>query len=223
MSRSVFISRSLEEERILFYSNTYGIQLKAESLVDFSAAKKQHAPDADILFFYSKKGVEYFHELYGKESFSRYQLASLGNAGHQAIKTLGYQTSFAGNGEIPVSKKAFNAFARGKRVLFARAKNSKASFENDNIQYEAIPLVVYNNEPKDKVVLPHVAINLFTSPLNVIAYLNNGGNKDTPAVAIGPTTFDTLKENFFKSVHQSETSSEKSIILKAIHLLEKKI
>ena len=135
MNRSVFISRSIEEKRILFYSDTYGIELKAESLVHFSAAKKQHLPDADILFFYSKKGVEYFHETYGKESLSRYQLASLGNAGLQAIKTLDYQPSFAGNGEIPMSKKAFNAFAQGKRVLFARAKNSKASFEDINCSF----------------------------------------------------------------------------------------
>ena len=219
--KRVFISRDLENDKVLFYAETHKIQLIALNLIQFEAANKQTLPPADLLFFYSAKGVEYFVEVYGKDQLNNYELACLGPAAQKALTNLGFATVFTGNGEIDLCKKAFNAFADKKQILFARAKNSRQSLEVKDAKYSHTPLIVYSNTARTNISIPDADIYLFTSPLNVVSYLENGGDKSINAVAIGPTTFNYLKENSFKSIHLSETSSEKSIILKAIQLLQK--
>lgn len=219
--KRVFISRDLEDDKVRFYAETHKIQLIPQHLIQFKAANKQPLTKADLLFFYSTKGVEYFVEVYGKDQLSNYELACLGPAAQKALVNLGFRPVFTGNGEIDICKKAFNAFADKKQVLFARAEHSRQSLEVKDAKYSHTPIVVYSNTVQTDIPIPGADIYLFTSPLNVLAYLENGGNKSITAVAIGPTTFNSLKENSFKSIHQSETSSEKSIILKAIQLLQK--
>ncbi len=219
--KRVFISRDLEDDKVLFYAETHEIQLIARNLIQFKAANKQALPHADLLFFYSAKGVEFFIEVYGKDQLGNYELCCLGPAAQKALVNLGFRPVFTGNGEIELCKKGFNAFANKKQVLFARAKHSRQSLEVKDAKYSYTPIIVYSNTVQTNISIPDADIYLFTSPLNVIAFLENGGNKSITAVAIGPTTFNSLKENSFKSIHLSETSSEKSIILKAIQLLQK--
>jgi uroporphyrinogen-III synthase len=221
MKQTVFISRFLTEDKITSYSKLCGFNIIAKSLIDFKAEPKKLLPKADILFFYSKKGIEFFTEIYGNEALKDYKLACLGTATQKLIIERGFETVFCGNGEPEMSKRAFNAFAKSKHVLFARAQNSREYFEKGTLSYKVSNLIVYRNTIKKDIDIPQADIFLFTSPLNVEAYLFNGGSKNANSVAIGRTTYNTLQKNSFRSIHQSETSSEKSIILKAKQLLEK--
>lgn len=219
--KRVFISRNLEDDKVLFYAERHKIHLMPQNLIQFEAANKQTLINADLLFFYSAKGVEYFAEVYGKDQLRNYELACLGPTAQKALVNLGFTPVFTGNGEVELCKRAFNAFADKKQVLFARAEHSRQSLEVKDTKYSHASIIVYSNTVQTNISIPDADIYLFTSPLNVLAYLKNGGKKSVTAVAIGPTTFNSLKENSFKSIYQSETSSEKSIILKAIQLLQK--
>lgn len=219
--KRVFISRYLEEDKVRSYSEIHGIEIIPQNLIQFEAAEKQTLVEADLLFFYSAKGVEYFVKVYGQDSLKKYKLACLGPAAQKTLLEMGFSSTFTGNGELKLCKKAFNAFANNKHVLFARAANSRQSLETKDSRYSHTSVIVYSNTIRTNVSIPNADIYLFTSPLNVLAYLENGGNRYATAVAIGPTTYKSLEENSFKTIHQSETSSEKSIILKAIQLLQK--
>ena len=219
MNKRIFISRSIPSEKVHFYHKTAHIDLIGSSLIDFTPIEDAIAPDADILFFYSAKAVQFFFDLFGSATFLSYQVACLGPGAEQILHKHHIHIAFCGNGDPEQTKNLFNEYATGKSVLFAIPSQSTKSFDDGNQNYKTLYTTIYSNQPKAKFEIPQADVYLFTSSLNVKAFLLNGGDKTKPCVAIGQSTLHTLKKNHFSDIHISVTSTENSIIEKGISLI----
>lgn len=196
--KSVFITRNLVVEsafkRIL---ETAGFQVEGQSLINFRAVAFHQIRKTDWIFFYSKKGVQYFFEgLSDQIDFSESRFACMGKGTKAVLHKQGELTSFEGKGTPKEIAADFLKLARNQSVLFPRARNSRQSIQkilgNHIISYD---LVVYINEPKADCHMSSNDLLVFTSPLNVEAYFHQ--NKLQPhqkIVAIGETTAKALKK-----------------------------
>ena len=219
MNKRIFISRSIPSEKVNFYHKTAQVELIGASLIDFAPIKNAPAPDADILFFYSAKAVQFFFDLFGRAKFLSYQVACLGPGAEQVLQKHHIPIAFCGNGDPEQTKNLFNEYAIRKTVLFAIPTQSTKSFDDGDQSYTSLYTNIYTNQPKAEFEIPQAALYLFTSSLNVEAFLLNGGDKTKPCVAIGQSTLQTLKKNHFSNIHSSVTSTENSIIEKGISLI----
>jgi uroporphyrinogen-III synthase len=153
-----------------------------------------HLPDADWLFFYSPHGVKFLLQQISLENISRFKVAAMGSGTASTLQSYHVRVDFTGDGTPESTAKDFLLTAKGQRVLFCRAKESRQSIRRLlGSQITAIDLIVYENQPRSDFVLPDCDILVFTSPLNVQAYFTKKSWNDSKIIiAIGNTTAKAL-------------------------------
>ncbi len=211
----VFISRELSPDSVFLQKLVAaGYEVIGKSLVQFSSVSFTTLPDTDWIFFYSKTAVGFFFETSRKADLPiNAQLAALGEGTAKAIEKQGFQTNFTGNGEPSATAKAFLNIAKGKRVLFPRAANSRQSIQQllEN-QIIVIDLIVYQNEPRTDFALPICQWLVFTSPLNAEAYFQRYPlQANQKILAIGETTAQTLRKLKLINPYISDSPSEEAL------------
>jgi len=212
--KKVFISRDLSEDSIfrkmLIAS---GFEVHGESLVKFSAVPVGALPPADWLFFYSKTGVHFFFQQISPAKIAGSKLAAIGPGTAAALESACRPPDFTGSGDPGQTASAFLQTAKGQRVLFCRAKESRKSVQTLLGPYlAALDLVVYENTPRREFVLPDFDVLVFTSPMNVQAYFSGKRWRENQMVAaIGETTAKALAEVGAGPVLVAEDPSEEGL------------
>lgn len=150
----------------------------------------------------------------------RVKWATIGESTAKTLRSLGWDADFVGNGEPVATASQFKKISREQKVLFVRAMQSMKSVQNllkDDLHILDFP--VYNNEFKRNIEIPYYDWLVFTSPLNVKAYLSlRDITPKQEVVAIGSTTLKALKDMGIKRGTVSKGPSEKSM---ANHILSK--
>lgn len=191
---TVFISRDLAAASpLLPWAEQRGATLLARSLLRFAALPFVAPVAADWWFFYSSRAV---HFSAAALPTPPPRLAALGPGTAAALAARGLKSDFVGEGSPAAVAIAFRAQCRGQEVFFPRARQSRKTVQRA-IQDTATVLdaVCYDNvavaQPE-----PIVAdIYIFTSPLNVAAYLDHQPLAPGARVlAIGPSTGAALAE-----------------------------
>ena len=161
-----------------------GHTLIARSFLRF-APVKFIAPVADWWFFYSPRAVDY-----GIAQLpDGVRVATMG-AGTAASLPDGITADFVGEGRPEAVAAAFAEVAAGRRVFFPRARQSRRSVQRlvaDRLT--VLDAVCYDNRavPATEPIVADVYV--FTSPLNVAAYLDHQPlARGARVVAIGPST-----------------------------------
>ncbi|MBI5913764.1 MAG: uroporphyrinogen-III synthase [Bacteroidetes bacterium] len=188
--QKIFITRDLGADSIFYKTLTVnGFEVFGESLVCFRALPFGEVPPADWVFFYSKNAVRYFFAQVSPEAMPAVKWAAIGPGTAAVLSENGHPPDFTGDGDPVRAAAAFLASARGCRVLFPRAKESRQSVQRllEN-QIVALDLVVYGNAPRTDFDLPDFDVPVFTSPLNVQAFFSKKSQKMGKIVAIGPST-----------------------------------
>jgi uroporphyrinogen-III synthase len=190
-----------------------GIELCAESLIDFSPLDFRLPEVFDWIFFYSKKGVEYFFDANPKLS-TDVKIAALGTGTASAVLNYsGKEPDFTGDGNPETTADAFKKIALAKKVLFIRALESKKSVQNllaNDISVSE--LIVYKNVPKKDISESNADILLFTSSLNAEAYLKKYPLKQYQQLAaIGKPTAETLATMGYTQVYCAESPDENAL------------
>lgn len=223
--KSVFISRKLSADGAF---NTIlkaeGFDVAGESLVDFQAVPFDSIPKTDWIFFYSKKGVEFFMEGLTKfETQNQLFYVNFGAIGEETAKTLekyGFTPHFIGSGNPDTTASQFINLVQERTVLFPCALNSKHSIEKriqDRIK--CLNLIVYINLPKTDCRMLSQHFLVFTSPLNVEAYFNKHAiQPHQKVVAIGETTAAALRRMGLNEIAISERPTERCLAQKVIGL-----
>ncbi|MFK7797370.1 MAG: uroporphyrinogen-III synthase [Aureispira sp.] len=210
MRKRIFISRNLAEDSIFKTTLEVLAELEAQSLIHFEAVPIVRFPECDWLFFYSKKGVDFgWAGLRTRHPFPK--VAVLGQASAEYLEQqYGYHADFVGTGAAEATAKAFLKNAKGQRVCFVQAQNSRQSVAKQlGHQVQAQTLVVYANTPKAVLSIPKCDILVFTSPLNAQAYYQQYAPQvHQTVVAIGQTTAKALEQlgisNFRIAPHPHE-------------------
>lgn len=217
---TVLITRTLNKdgEFILTLSKA-GYQLKGVSFVIFEAVPFNEIPETDWLFFYSKKGVQYFFsQPNDNELIKNTKIAAIGKGTAVAITQMGRIVDFVGDGQPEQVAEAFLQKAKGQSVLFPRAKHSNNSVRNLIENYcNCYDLIVYKNTIAPQKLDNHYDIIVFTSPLNAEGYfcLNQLGN-GTKVISIGPSTTQKLHEFNITGVIESSKPDVESILARII-------
>ncbi|HMO40022.1 MAG TPA: uroporphyrinogen-III synthase [Saprospiraceae bacterium] len=217
MKPRVFISRELAINSVFLQKlRAAGYEVLGESLVAFQAVPFTLPPETDWVFFYSKKAVHFFlKNPQTADYLNNKQTAVLGPGTAAALSKRGYNADFVGNGEPETTAEAFGKLATGRRVLFPRAAHSRRSVQQLlEGQIIAQDLVVYHNEPRTDFTLPTCEYLVFTSPLNVQAYMAKYAiAAEQKIIAIGGTTAATLRESGITEWRVADLPSEEGLAM----------
>lgn len=170
-----------------------GHRVHGESLIRLTPVAFGEPPATDWIFFYSPRAVAFFAAAARPEAEQR--LAAIGPGTAAACSRAGWRVDFIGQGSPAEVARAFLPVAAGQRVLFPQARQSRRSVEKAIAeQIDAVPLIVYDNEIRPTIALPKHHIAVFTSPLNVRAYMRYYPPRgDVMFVAIGPSTAAAMR------------------------------
>ena len=194
--QSIFITRHLVECPIFVeHLQRQGYWVLGESLIEFTPSPFVLKSKPDWLFFYSKKGVDYFFSQIQSNLLNNIRFAAIGPATANAIKQKGFSCVFIGDGNPSSTAENFLQVAANATVVFPQAAHSRRSIQEllqNDIQ--ATSLVVYQNNKRKNILIPNTEVVVFTSPLNVEAFAANTAlDKKYISVAIGKTTATHLK------------------------------
>lgn len=195
MPIQVFISRTLASDSpFKAQLEAVGYVVHGQSLIDFQPVPFQPPDTMDWLFAYSSRGVHFFFEDLPPGDWASARWAVMGEGTAQALRGHGISPSFVGSGQPEEVAETFGALAKGQRVVFLQAAQSRQSVQQllgDTVQTQS--LVVYDNQPLSGFTLPPCEVLVFTSPLNVHAYFNQYVYQAQQyLVAIGTTTAAAL-------------------------------
>ncbi len=221
---TVFISRPLASRSVFRREmRAAGLEVVGKSLIEFSPVAFRRIPRSNWIFFYSKKAVEFFfrrlEELNRKVPAVRW--ATLGPGTAKVLKKQGIKAEFIGSGSSLETAIGFVRLAKGQKVLFPRARQSRQSIQ-DILEAEltAIDLVVYNNQPRPGVQIPICDYLVFTSPMNAQTYFEDHDLQASQKVfAIGRTTAKALTGLGIPEIEIAEEPSEAALaaaVLKSI-------
>lgn len=183
----LYISRNLDKKSPLrYWAEEHELDLLDLSFLQFTLVNFDLPEASDWWFYYSPRAVTF--------SVHRLPIGTMVGAigGSTAAQLLdhGIRIDFCGNGVPRQTAEDFLAVAEGQRVFFPRARRSRKSVQD--LLHERLIVqdaVCYDN----RIVPPYGAIEasiyIFTSPLNVSAYLDRYTlTPGAKILAIGPST-----------------------------------
>ncbi len=137
----------------------------------------------------------------------------MGKGTAAALKRQNISPDFIGTGSPKMTAMEFLKKAKGQKVLFVRAKNSKKSIQSLlKKKLEVADLVAYNNIISSDFNLPVCDCLVFTSPMNVQAYFEKYTvQKHQKVIAIGKTTQKALNKLGVTDVLVAKNPSEESL------------
>lgn len=146
---------------------------------------------ADWWFFYSPRAVEFAVE-HLLQYDQRVKLAAMGPGTARALGQLAarFVPDFVGEGNPEEVAEAFGKIAAGKIVFFPRARQSRLTVQTilkDRITVQ--DTICYDNVAVPLLEPIAADVYVFTSPLNVAAYLDHQAlPEEARIIAIGPST-----------------------------------
>ena len=215
---SLFITRSLRDDSPFLKDLPGNVnKVLGRSMVTFTAVSFELPSEGDWLFFYSANGVRFFAEqCLGNPGFnwSAFKIGAMGRGTARSLKESGVTVDFEGNGFPETVAGEFLKVAKGEKVIFLGARRSKNSIQvllEKQIQSKRI--VVYDNQPSGFSLKENPEYIIFTSPLNVEAFLQyNSVDPNQKIIAIGPTTGKKLKSYGIEQFHIPSFPTEISIV-----------
>ena len=210
---NAFISRNLppdsEFSRLL---RARGWQVHGQALVTLEPLPFDTVPGCDWIFFASKNAVRFFfRQVEDKQiQLPAVKWAALGTATAEALASYVPAIDFTGNGEPEAAARAFEQQAGSGeifRVLFAAARHSMQSVAGYlSVNFEALHLEVYDNQPVPNATLRADEVLVFTSPMNARAYFScHALLPGQKIVAIGATTAEALRR---LDIHEISIAAE---------------
>jgi uroporphyrinogen-III synthase len=210
---TVFISRYLGPDSVFRSRLTAaGYRLTGRSLIEFEAVPFRDVPSTDWIFFYSRRAVTFFFDQLAGP-LKEVRLATFGAGTAEALRSYGYRPDFTGSGKPETVARDFLPHARGQRVLFPRARQSRQSVQRAlGDAVVAIDLVVYDNRPSREVPSRDFDVLVFTSPMNARAYFQQRERRPGQRViAIGRTTAAALQQLQIKELEVALEPSEEGM------------
>ena len=205
---SVFITRALAPNSLLLsWAAARNITVLHKSLLRFEPVRFRVPPRAEVWFFYSSRAVEF--SINGLEQVERMpKLAAMGAGTAAALEQRGFPVDFVGQGDPWEVARQFAEFVTSGTVFFPRARQSRRSVQRmlpDSVR--VVDAICYDNVAVSEPAAVIADVYIFTSPLNVQAYLQaHTLPEEVQVVAIGPSTGEALKARGLTYLEASEPS-----------------
>jgi uroporphyrinogen-III synthase len=219
---TVFVSRERSEIELLEdYLGAFNVEIVAKKLIETIPVPFSIVQDSDWIFFNSKTAVRYF---FSKQAAlkANIRFAVLGEATQRALQQKGHPVHFIGqHADIKKVARDFRKLIEEEKkmqiVLFPQSNISLRTVQEElSFAAKTIDLIVYRtkNYIYEEQILD-ADYYIFTSPSNVESFFAQKGNIDKrkqKMVAIGKTTYETIKDKGIMHVLLSEKNSELGIL-----------
>ena len=194
----IFISRRLAPDSPLRqWAAARDVLIHAQSLLTFAPVPFEAPRDAHWWFFYSPRAVQFAGVIP-----PTVRTAAIGTSTAETLYATTQRVDFCGNGNPEQVADDFLTVAQDRRVFFPRARQSRLSIQTalaDRI--EVLDAVCYDNQPVPPATPIVADTYIFTSPLNVAAYLDHHPLPEGARVlAMGPSTGGELARRGVDSV-----------------------
>lgn len=211
-TKRIFLSRALSENSPFIQLSEYGYEIIAKSLIEFKQIDFTEHPKTDWIFFYSKRGVEYYFNQKKLDKSIEYAVMGPGTAS-AFYRMTGMSPKFTGQGNPKIISETFKQFESGKSILFVKAEDSKDSVQElIGATMSILELVVYENKKKTNLNIQKCDILVFTSPKNFEAYIACHELTDEKVIAIGQTTSTFIERQTDLIVPYCENPSEQNLL-----------
>ena len=182
----LFVSRKLRADSPLRrWADKRGMGVADRSLLRFEAVPFTGPTDADWWFFYSSRAVAFVDHIP-----TDVRTAAMGGGTARALLDRQHVVDFCGAGSPEAVAESFLAVSEGQRVFFPRARESRKSVQRAlEARVEVVDAICYANFPAPPERAIEASVYIFTSPMNVAAYLDHFSLAPASRVlAIGPST-----------------------------------
>lgn len=199
----IFITKNLAEiPAFQTFCLENQIQLFAQSFIKFEAVSAVFRLPAEIYFFSSKNGVDYFLQQHVIEASKK--IACVGKATKKHLEFLGFSVDFCGEEagnptEVGIQLKTW---LEGRRVAFICSDISRKTVAKQIPANQKEEVIFYRTNIQRNKLNEKYACYVFTSPSNVAGFLkDNQLPLDSFIIAWGKTTEKALIENNIKATH----------------------
>lgn len=200
LPKSVFISRELSENNYFYKAlNKHQIEIQASSLIKINPLLENLdaalLENVDWVFFSSRNGIEHFFKLNPVLNRNT-KFAVVGRGSEETLKKY-VNADYTGEDEgidmVQVGRE-FAKIAKGKTVLFPRAKGSLLTIRKELTEdTKVIDLPIYETVPSDNTPKSNAEVLVFTSPSNVKAYFaSHSIDPGQKVLSIGYSTGEAL-------------------------------
>lgn len=213
MKKKVLITKSIEDAgELQHYAIQNQIELIYHSFLSFEQFQISEIPEVDVLFFSSKRAVDFFLKL--QIVSSGFQVACIGNATQHYLENRGINVDFAGsNSSRPQEvSKELHRWLNGRTCGLVTAEESQhtiASYLEESLISYITPYRTVIHD--DKLDSP-MDVLVFTSPSNVKGFLQKNEIHHQKVVAWGKTTEEFLLKNAIQNVYCLNNATEKEVI-----------
>ena len=214
MIRSILITKSKDDKGALYdYCKTHNIEIVYHSFLTFSKVDLLEIPRTEVLFFSSKRAVDYFLE---QASISpETQIACIGKATKNHLELLGYNVDYVGQqaGQPENVSKHFASWMGNKSCAILLAKESKQTILQHLNPTNIKICVVYQTHILGYKLNQQFDCIVFTSPSNAEGFLKeNTISETTKVIAWGETTKRCLMEHQLEVWKTLKSASEEELI-----------
>jgi len=198
---SVLITKKEEELPILSRLLKYnGITTTFQSLIQTKLIPVPVWPETDWVFFGSRNAVKFALQS-RPDLLKNKKIGAVGLGTAKALSALGYRSDFVGEqADITLVAGSFsNSIKPNETVLLPLGEQSARTLvKNWENKLKLKVVIVYATKAQKIEIMPKTDLILFTSPSNVISYLEQGGPvSGVTALAMGKTTLHSIESNGF--------------------------
>lgn len=200
---SIFITKNLAEiPAFQSFCLENHLQLHAQSFITFEPVSAVFRLPAQVYFFSSKNGVDFFLQQHIIEAGKK--IACVGKATKQHLEFLGYPVDFCGEeagnpNEVGIQ---LNSWLEGRRVAFICSDISRKTVAKQIPENQKEEVIFYRTKIQSSKLYTQYACYVFTSPSNVEGFLKeNQLPPDAIVIAWGKTTEQALIENKLQTTH----------------------
>ncbi|NND78167.1 MAG: hypothetical protein HKN39_08290 [Flavobacteriales bacterium] len=189
---NVFITRDLNENDGLKTAlQNNGFDIKGKALIEHKGVEMKKLPVTGWIFFSNKRAVKYF--FLQKPDIGKSKVAAISKLVADEIRKYGSRAEFIGGSDSSMVARQFNNVAGKARVLFPKGRGDGSIVQQHNRPETNIDIFVYETINNEKHKIPKSDVVVFTSPVNVLAYLQQNTLKNEKVIAYGDATFNTLR------------------------------
>lgn len=214
MIRSIFITKSIDDKGALYdYCLSQNIAIHYHSFLTFKQVILSEKPTSDVLFFSSKRAVDYF--LLQTKIPRNTSIACIGEATKKHLESKGLNVDFVGEnaGQPAIVSQKLKEWLGERTITILLAKESKQSILTQLDLSKTKLAFVYETIISAQKIDQSYDCYVFTSPSNVNGYLSkNRIPTNAKIIAWGETTKECLVAKQIDVTETLETSSELEIV-----------
>lgn len=206
-SKRLWISRTLKKDSIFKkLLESANFTLFNQSLIEKKIIYLEKFPDCNWVFFNSTFSYDSIANLKG--SLYSKKIAAFGKATAEHLKRQKLNIDFIGNGSPnDVAKQFAEAIKNHEIVFFPSSNRSLGTVHKQLLDSNKEVIITYQTKFLEKKIGKHDYL-VFTSPTNVLSYLQLNSINDERVISIGPSTTKALKNAGITNICESYESSE---------------